>query len=414
MAWYHRFLPGQRKSGDNYPIDLFREIYGGRITKSGKVVNYKTAVEVSTVLACARVIAEGIAQVPLKIFRDDGKNKLPALSNPLYQLLHLKPNSYQTSFEFFETLGLHLVLTGNFFAFKNIVRGKLVELLPIDPQHVKVKRASDWTLSYEVTMGAEQQTLSADHIWHVRGPSWSSWLGLDATYIARDAIGLAIATEESHASLHRKGVQTTGIYSVEGTLDEKQYKQITQWLKDQQGSENAGRPLILDRSAKWLQTQLSGVDAQHLETRRYQVEEICRHFRVMSIMVGAESKNSTYASAEQMFLAHVVHTMAPWYRRLEQSIAANLLSDKDRADGLYPKFIVQGLLRGALKDTAEYLKGLVGLGIMTRNEAREVLELNPLDGLDEPLTPVNLGIGAEPTDSAGNEADPTEKPPSGG
>jgi HK97 family phage portal protein len=396
MSWFDRFRPTSRKSIDN-SLDLFRELYGGRLTKSGKVVNYKTAVEVSAVLACARVIAEGIAQVPLKMFQDTGTSKTPAVDHPLYQLLHMKPNGYQTSFEFFETLVLHLVLAGNSYCFKNVIRGQIRELLPLDPGTVAVRRAPDWSITYEVTIAGKTETFTTDQIWHVKGPSWATWLGLDATYIARDAIGLAIATEESHASLHKNGIQTTGTYSIEGNLDDKQYEQITRWIKKHnQGSDNAGTPLIMDRNAKWLSTVMSGVDAQHLETRKYQVEDICRHFRVMPIMVGYSDKATTYASSEQMFLAHVVHTLSPWYRRIEQSIAVNLLSEKDRAAGFYPKFIEQGLLRGSLQATKDYLVGLVQIGLMTRNEGREALELNRLDGLDEPLTPVNLGVGADP------------------
>jgi HK97 family phage portal protein len=157
--------------------------------------------------------------------------------------------------------------------------------------------------------------------------------------------------------------------------------------------------VILDRNAKFLPTSLSGVDAQHLETRKYQIEEVCRAYRVMPIMVGYSDKASTYASAEQMFLAHVVHTLSPWYERIEQSANAKLLSPQERTSGLYTKFVAAGLLRGALKDTAEYLHKLVLDGIMTRNEARDKLDLNPLDGLNEPLTPANMNVGTEPPNS---------------
>jgi len=208
-------------------------------------------------------------------------------------------------------------------------------------------------------------------------------------------------------------VRTSGTLSVEGTLDDKQYKQLADWLKKHYiGSQNAGVPLIMDRNAKWLGDQMKGVDAQHLETRKYQVEDICRHFRVMPIMVGYSDKLTTYASSEQMFLAHVVHTLSPWYRRLEQSMLCNLISEKDAAAGIYPKFIVQGLLRGALADTKDYLVGLCTIGIMTRNEARDMLDMNPIDGLDEPLTPVNLSdddpdAPTDPADAGSGGDEPT-------
>lgn len=395
-------------------LDLFQDLYGGRSTATGRTVNVKTALEVSTVFGCVRAISDGIAQVPLKIIREsaDGKTRLPAKDHPLYQLLAYRPNNYQTSFEFRETLAWHVVLTGNFFAFKNVVFGKLKELIPLEPSRVKVIHAADGTLSYEVTSAiggiqdpsnsaevgtGKTQIFPAEAIWHVRGPSWNSWMGLEAVQLAREAIGLAMATEEQHSRMHKNGVRASGVYSVEGALNPEQYKALKAWIdREMAGTENAGKAMVLDRNAKWLNTSISGVDAQHLETRKHQIEEICRFFRVMPIMVGYSDKAATYASAEQMFLAHVVHTMSPWWQRLEQSIDANLLTKKDREAGLYSQFVEEGMLRGDSKATAEFLTKLTTNGVMTRNEARAKLDLNPLDGLDEPLTPANMTVGAQP------------------
>lgn len=389
-------------------LDLFQDVYGGRTSATGRTVNVNTALEVSTVVACVRVIGEGIAQVPLKLLREsaDGKTRLPAKDHPLYQLLAYRPNDYQTSFEFRELLAWHVVLTGNFFAFKNMVFGKIKELIPLEPSRVKVLHAADGTLSYEVTSASgsvqdprnsattgttKTQIFPAEAIWHVRGPSWNSWMGLEAVQMAREAIGLAMATEEQHARMHKNGVRSSGVYSVEGPLNPEQFKALKSWIdREMAGIENTGKAMVLDRNAKWLNTSISGVDAQHLETRKHQIEEICRFFRVMPIMVGYSDKAATYASAEQMFLAHVVHTMSPWWQRLEQSIDANLLTEKDRKAGLYSQFVEEGMLRGDSKATAEFLTKLTTNGVMTRNEARAKLDLNPLDGLDEPLTPANM------------------------
>lgn len=398
MNWLGRMLNAVRKSYTPSSLDLFRELFRGRMTKSGKVVDHKTALDVSVVLACARVYALGWAQVPFKIFRDQGRSKLPAPDHSLHKLLSLRPNQLQTAFEFFETVAYHVVLTGNAFVFMNYVRGQLYELLPLDPGTVTVKCSDDWTVSYDVRIGGKTVTFSSKQIWQIKGAGWATWLGLDAVHLARDAIGLAIATEETHASLHKNGVRSSGSLTVEGTLTDTQYKQLQGWVESWKGSENAGIVRIMDRNAKWLSDTLTGVDSQHLETRRYQVEEVCRHMGVMPIMVGHADKAATYASAEQMFLANVVYTLAPWYRRMELSISAHLLSDKDVAAGYYPKFVIQGLLRGAIKDTSEYLNKLVAGGIMTPNEAREVLELNPLEGHDELRVPANI-VGA-PKDPA--------------
>jgi len=143
------------------------------------------------------------------------------------------------------------------------------------------------------------------------------------------------------------------------------------------GSEKEGKPLILERAAKWVSTQMTCFDAQALEQRRVQIEEICRFARVMPIMVGYSDKAATYASAEQMFLAHLVHTMAPWFERIEQSININLLTEKEQNEGYYANFVEEGMLRGSAIDTKETLLGYVNGGMMTPNEGRAKLDLNP-------------------------------------
>lgn len=388
-----------RKAGD--PLSLFREIYGILATKSGKTVNVGTAIEVSTVFACCRVIGEGIAQVPLKLMREgaDGKSRLPAKDNQLYNILAFRPNNWQTSFEYRETLAWHVALTGNHFSFINRLRGEIRELVPLAPSSVVIKRDEFNVLTYEVMAdNGVKQIFPAETIWHVRGPSWNSWHGLESVKLAREAVGLAMATEEAAASLQKNGVRPSGVYSVEGTLKDDAYKALSNWVNTHLGgSENTGKALILDRSAKWQNTQMTGIDAQSLETRRFQIEEICRFARVMPIMVGYSDKAATYASAEQMFLAHVVHTLSPWYQRLEQSIDANLLTDKDRASGLYSCFIEEGLLRGSMAETKETLLGYVNGGLMTPNEGRAKLDMNPDSdpASDKLRIPANI-VGAVP------------------
>ena len=362
-------------------VELLRNTTGWAQSASGKIVNYSTAIQVSTVFAVCRVIGEGIAQVPLKLMQESNGQRLPVTAHPLYNLLAFRPNAWQTSFEYREMIAWHAVLCGNHYSFINrsSANGKIYELVPFSPGQVTVKRDKNRALTYEVRLDeVDPQIFPAESIWHVRGPSWDGWQGLEAVKLARDAIGLAMATESASASLHKNGVQTSGTYSVDGTLKPDQYKDLAAWVSEHHaGPANAGKPLILDRAAKWLSTQMSGVDAQSLETRRYQVEEICRYARVMPIMVGYSDKTATFASAEQMFIAHVVHTLAPWYQRIEQSIDANLLTEQDRTQGIYSNFVEEGLLRGSAKDTKDVLLGYVNGGLMTPNEGRAKLDMNP-------------------------------------
>ena len=365
------------------PRDLLRELLNGqRTSSSGKIVTTKTALEVATVLRCARVIANGIAQVPLKIMEEapDGKSRLPAKSHPLYKIFGRRPNDWQTAFEYREMIGLHLVLCANHYSFINRSnRAGIMELVPFEPGSVTVRRADDTTLTYEVrAQNGSSQIFPAKAIWHLRGPSWNSWMGLEAVQLAREAIGLAMATEEQQGKMQKSGVQTAGVYSVEGKLTPKQYADLRTWIDENHaGAENAGKAMILDNGAKWLNQSMTGIDAQTIETRRFQVEEMCRHLGVNPIMVFAESKNTTYASAEQMFLAHLVHTLAPEYARIEQSIDANLLTEAEYDRGLYANFVEEGLLRGSAVDTKETLLGYVNGGLMTPNEGRSKLDMNP-------------------------------------
>ena len=385
--------------------DILARIMGGTRSKSGASVTLDTALRVSAVFACARVISEGIAQVPFKVKRESKSaishhpQKDDATDHPLFDLLHRRPNGWQTSFEFRETMALHCLLAQGAYAFKNTVtigsRGpQVVELILLDPSRVTAVQNADWSMTYKVRgKSGEVKEFPQEAIWHLRGPSWDGFEGMDVLKIARDAIGLAISTEESHATLHAKGVRPSGVYSVEGTLSSEQYKALKEWItKENAGADNAGGPMLLDRAAKWVSQAMTGVDSQHLETRRYQVEEVCRFFRVLPLMIGHSDKTQTFASAEQLFLAHIVHCLMPWYERIQQSAEVNLLTRVERSEGYYIKLVETGLMRGAMKDTAEYLYRLTMAGIMERNEARGKLELNPLEGLDEPLTPVNMTI----------------------
>lgn len=390
---------------------LWAEIYGrGRETKTGVTITLDTALRVTTVLACARVIAEGLAQVPYKLMQEsaDGRSRLPAKAHPLYRVLHSRPNPWMTSFELRELIGLHACLAQQFIAYvgRNL-SGQVTEIIPFVPGTVEVKQQPDYSLLYTVTASnGTKRDFEQNQVWHVRGPSWNGIVGMDALRYAGEAIGLAVAAESSQATLHRNGTRVNGMYSVDGTLNGEQHAALRKWIEQNYAGDAAGATMILDRAAKFTPLQMTGIDAQHLETRRFQIEEICRALRVNPIMVGAESKNTTYASAEQMFLAHVVHTLAPWYSRIEQSADMQLLTERDDRDGYYTTFIEAGLLRGSAKDTKDVILGYVNGGILTPNEGRSLLDRNPMDEESDKLrVPANIVGEPKPAE--------TEKTPEG-
>jgi len=366
----------------------------GAQTAAGESVNWTTALRVSTWLRCGLVIADDVATVPCKVMRKDPATgrRTEATDHPLNELLTLAPNGWMDSLQLRETMAMHTFFTGAGRCFVNRVRGRVVELIPLRPECVRVEQNDDYSLKYTATAAnGETMEIPQAAIWEVRGPSWDAWRGLDIANLAREALGLAMATERAHASRFGNGIQTTGVYSVEGTLDDKQYARLNTWLtQNHVGAQNSGRPFLIDRSAKYTQMSMTGVDSQHIETRRYQVEEVCRHAGVLPIMVGHSDKATTYASAEQMFLHHNVRTARPWHRRFEMAMKRQLLTREEWREGYYIKFFDTELLRGAAKDRAEYYWKMFQMGAVSPNDILELEDQDGYEGGDIHLVPGNM------------------------
>lgn len=386
----------EQKSMD--PLAVWAEMLrAGRSSMAGPTITLENALKVGTLFACMREISQGCAQVPFKLFQArKGGGEDVAYDHPLYDLMAVQPNEWSSSFEFRESLLLHASL-GNAYAFINRgVGGKILELILLNPGRVEKEQLDNYSIVYKVTgKSGAVQLFPAEAIWHVRGPSWDGVKGLDVLSIAREALGLSIATEESHSKLHAKGVRPSGTYSVEGKLNVEQYKQLKLWIdKEFAGAENSGAPMILDNGAKWLNQAMTGVDSQHLETRKHQIEEVCRFMGVFPMIVFHSDKTSTFASSESFFEANNKLTLSRWYARVEGSANINLLSKKDRAEGFYFKFMANGLLRGSAKDRAEYYSKALGSGgspgWMTPDEVRGLEELNPMGG-DAAKLPLGSG-----------------------
>jgi len=391
---------------------VWLDFFGSRTSKAGVPVSWERAMDVSTVFACIRVIANGVAQVPLRVMKElpDGKGGVPATEHPLYAVLNRRPNKWMTSFELRETLIFHAALTGNAFFYKNIVRGKVVELIPIDPGSVTITRHNDYSLTYRVTgLDGSSVELPQSLIWHVKGPSWDTWRGLDAVQQAREAIGLTIATENTQAELHANGLQMSGTYSTEQKIAPEEYIKIQKWIAAQTGGANKHKPFVIDAGFKWTQQSMTGVDAQHLDTRKFQTEQVCQSLGVFPQMIGHAGQAMTFASAEQVFLAHVVHTLGPWWERIQQSIDVNLLDGPEDV-GYYAKFNANGLLKGAHQDRAEFYSKALGTGgspaYMTPNEIRALEDLNPIAGGDELPKPTNVGGAPAPKKPSSGGQDP--------
>lgn len=398
--------PGRVKATDSASIaDL---IWGNREVKSGATVNVDTSLRVPAVLGCVRVISEDAAKVPLGVYQDmkDG-TKRKATEHSLHRLLSRKPNPWMTSMSFRQTLAMHACLLGNGYAFINRVRGEVRELIPLAPSRVVVRQLGDMSLQYDISDSKGIiGTYGPREILHLRGPSWTAWFGLDMVRQAAEAIGLAIAAEETQARLHANGVQGGGILSTDQKLTPDTVKRLREQFSDTYGGAGLFKTKVLDAGLKFSTMMMTGVDAQHLETRRFQVIESCRIFRVHPMKVFEFDKSATYASVEQFAISHVQDTLLPWFVQMEQTYDAALLTEEELADGYYTHHSVQGLLRGDSTARSVLYKAAITDGWMTRNEVRLLEELNPIPELDKPLKPLNMETVGQ--DAEDDVADPAE------
>lgn len=362
---------------------------------AGVHVNEKTALQVSTVLACVREIANGCATPDLHVFREkpDGTRER-ATNIPEYRLLSRRPNEWQTSFEWRRQMTLHAALTGKALSIK--VRGdnrRVRELIPVEPGRWDVRKVSRYELRYrcwdEFGMIGE---FAPEEVFVLNGLQWD-WAGsMDVLRLASAAIGLSIATEKSQTAMHENSLRPSGLYSVDRVLGEEQHERLTAWIKKFGGTARAGDPLVLDNGTKWTPTAQTGVDAQHVETRRLQIEEVCRAYGVFPAIIGHADKASTHASAESFFDAHLRQTLKPWHKAWRDRLDETML---DGSGPLYVQFDTRYMVTGSMKDRGAWARTMAEMGIYTRNEIRDEEGKDPLPGLDEPLTPLNMTQGSQ-------------------
>jgi HK97 family phage portal protein len=401
MSWLSRGLVERRAKQLTY--DQIASLIDGGDGSAGRIaglhVTPKLALQVSTVLSCVRVISEGCATPKLNVYRGGADGRREAATNiPEHRLLHSRPNEWQTSFDFRRMMTLHAALAGAGFAIK--VRGlnrRVRELLCIPPGAWRANRVDRYTTTYTVAdEWGVVGTFAADDVFILPGLQWQADAFLPAVSLARNIIGLSAASERAQLALMQHGMRPSGTYSVEGTLDDAQHKKLTAWLKNQ----DAGSPLVLDRGAKWNQITSTAADAQSVETRRMQVEEVCRAWGVFPVMVGHSDKASTFASTEAFFSAHLIHTLTPWHRNWTQRIDEFLL---DGAGPLWAEFDTRYMTAGSMKDRALYARAMVETGLLNPNEWRDDEGRDPRPGGDEYLRPLNMTAGSAGTTGASDE-----------
>ena len=365
-----RASPKNRLYGSTYSF-----FFGG--TASGKTVNERTAMQTTAVYACVRILAETIASLPLNIYRSTDNGKEKATDHQLYYLLHEEPNPEMTSFVFRETLMSHLLLWGN--AYAQIIRdgrGRILALYPLLPDRMTVDRTTEGQLYYEYRKDTGYVILRPEDILHIPGLGFDGLVGYSPIAMAKDAIGMAIATEEYGGKFFANGASPGGVLEHPGVV--KDPARIREsWNAVYQGSGNAHRIAVLEEGMKFQSIGIPPEQAQFLETRKFQTEEICRIFRVPPHLV-ANLDKATFSNIEHQSISFVVHTIRPWLVRLEQGMNKALLSPSEKGQ-YFVGFVVDGLLRG---DYSSRMQGYaVGIqnGFLSPNDVRALENMNTIE-----------------------------------
>lgn len=346
-------------------------------TTSGKTVNERTAMQTTAVYACVRILAETIASLPLHTYKSTSDGKEKARDHPIYSLLSDGPNPEMTSFVFRETLMGHLLLWGN--SYSQIIRdgrGKVIAIYPLMPDKMTVKRSEKGEIYYLYNKEGEDYILRKDEVLHIPGLGFDGLTGYSPIAMAKNAIGMAIATEEYGAKFFSNGANPGGVLEHPGVVKDPQRIRES-WNSVYQGSSNAHKVAVLEEGMKFQPIGIPPEQAQFLETRKYQTEEICRIFRVPPHLVG-DLERATFSNIEHQSISFVVHTIRPWLVRIEQSINKALFSESERKE-YFVNFVVEGLLRG---DYESRMRGYsIGIqnGFLSPNDVRRLENMNSIE-----------------------------------
>lgn len=385
------------------PEKLAQALGAGYETYAGQRVTTTSAMQQLTVFNCVRVLAESIGMLPCRLLKQTGKVRLPANTHRLYPLLTIAPNGYMTAQEFWELLVACLCLRGNFFAYKVVALGNVVELLPINPDQVTPKLKDDWTVEYKVDFKTGTKYLTQDEIWHVRLFTLDGLNGLNPIAYARQALGLGQAMETHAAKLFTNGAVTSGVLQTSQELSDDAFNRLkTEFQGEHMGVANAYKPMILEMGLEWKPISLSAQDTQFVESKKMTEAQICGLFRVPPHLVASMEK-MTLNNIEHMGMSFVNYSLVPIMTRIEHRIQVGLLNEKDRLTH-YAKFNAGALMRGDLKGRYEsYGKG-IQWGILSPNDCRELEDENPREGGDVYLTPMNMTTNPEAAGDANKTA----------
>ena len=381
MSIFSGMFKSRDKPRDSTAGSSFSFLFGG--TAAGKPVNEQTSMQVTAVYCCVRILSEAVASLPLHLYRYTSEgSKEKAVDHPLYFLLHNEPNPEMTSFAYRETMMTHLLLYGN--CYSQIIRngkGEVVALYPLMPNRMRVDRDTKGQLYYEYQTGQDEARtmkgtivrLQPKDVLHIPGLGFDGLVGYSPIAMAKNAVGMAIACEEYGAKFFANGATPGGILEHPGVVKDPE-KVRESWMSAFGGSANSNKVAVLEEGMKYTPISISPEEAQFLETRKFQIDEIARIFRLPPHMIG-DLEKSSFNNIEQQSLEFVKYTLDPWVCRWEQSMERSLLSQEEKKDYFF-KFNVDGLLRG------DYQSRMQGYAVGRQNGWMSANDIRSLENLD--------------------------------
>jgi HK97 family phage portal protein len=403
------FRPRNEVISTSAGLDAFLRL-GGMTSWAGIAVTPQNALQVAAVFACTRNIAEDIGKLPFPVYHTAGDRER-ATSSPFYRLIHDRPNSFQTSQQFREYLTASALLRGNGYALKNVVNGQVRELLPLHPDQVDVEQLPDFELLYHVTMDdGRQETLTKREVFHLPGltiPGQTRGargrfglanppIGVSVITYARQTLGIALGAARHAGTFFANGLKPSGIFKHPGKLSDKAYERLKAELKEKHGGENSNDTLLLEEGMEFAPITLTNKDSQLLESRTFEVVEICRWFRMPPHKIG-ELSRATFSNIEHQAIEYVSDTLMPWAKRWEYAVNQQVIV----TNSIYAEFNFDALLRGTTLERYQAYQIAAGGNApwLSRNEVRRLENKPTLAGLDDVLQPLNM------TATGGEEAD---------
>lgn len=414
----------KRATWSNPPKWLVEWATGGGTTASGVSVNETTALRCSTVFACISAIASDVAKLPFCVFRRTETLKEKAPNHPMYWLLHNQPNPLMTAFDLRRVITAHVLSWGNgYMLIDRAANGRVLNLWPLRPDRITIYRMGPaelvYVYRYQPSDGSEAKEVAytQDEILHIPGLGFDGLVGYDVITIARESIGAAMGTEKFAASFWGNGARPGGVLEHPGHLSDDAQKHLREsWQAVYGGPENQNKTAILEEGMKYNALTIPPEAAQFIETKAFNVSEICRWFRMPPRKVGDTSRAQGWSTLEASNTEYLQDTLMPWLVLWEQRTNAKFFSAGD----YYSEHVLDSMLRGDTKSRSAFYQSGITSGWMTRNEVRALENLPPLEGLDEPLTPVAVAQkdkqpssqpdGGDTSEGGGTEEDAEPEP----